>query len=168
MSQRDRLLGRRIPPTPVAIRVDFSPEADAAFAAHETAQQERDLAETRNAGLSEADTRLAETKAALAAYQEILQVSPLPPSLYDELIGEHPPTDEQRAQHYSWNPDTFGPALLAACIGQELPDAERMSEKDWIAWAAGTASAGHAEYVLLVNTCLEVNDRTLNVHVGKG
>lgn len=168
MSQRERMLGRRIPPTPVEIRVGFSPEADAAFAAYKAALQERELAEARNAGLDEADALVAETKAALGEYQEVLQVSPIPPSLYDELIGEHPPTDEQRAQHYSWNPDTFGPALLAACIGQELPDTERMSEMDWIAWAAGTASAGHAEYVLLVNTCLEVNDRTLNVHVGKG
>jgi hypothetical protein len=171
MSQRDRLLGRRIPPTPVAIRVGFSREADAAFAAHEAAVRDLEAeqaAQSRSVDLAAAQARVNETQEALAEYQEILQVSPIPPSQYDELIGEHPPTDEQRARHYSWNPDTFGPALLAACIGQELPDSERMSEKDWIAWAAGTASAGHAEYVLLVNTCLEVNDRTLNVHVGKG
>jgi len=167
MGQRDRLLGRRIPPTPVAIRVDFGPEADAAFAEHEKALRDLETAEARGADHATAQALVDETKAALAAYQEILQVSPTPPSVYDDLIGEHPPTDEQREQGYAWSPDTFGPALLAVCIGQDLPPDERMSEKDWLDWAS-TAAASHAEYVLLVNTCLAVNDRTLNVHVGKG
>lgn len=167
MSQRDRLLGRRIPPTPVAIRVDFSPEADAAFAEHEKVLRDLETAESRGADYAAAEALVARSQAALAQYQEVLQLSPIPPSMYDELIGEHPPTDEQRAQNYSWNPDTFGPALLAAAIGQDLPDDERMSEKDWIAWAASSA-VGHAEYVSLVNACLAVNDRTLNIDVGKG
>lgn len=167
MSQRDRMLGRRIPPTPVSIRVDFGPESEAAFAEHETALRDLETAESRGVDYAAAQACVDETKAALEPYQEILQVSPIPPSVYDDLIGENPPTDEQRKQNYSWNPDTFGPALLAACIGQELPDNDRMSEKDWIAWASGSG-AGHGEYVALVNTCLAVNDRTLNVHVGKG
>ena len=102
----------------------------------------------------------------MAPYQEVLQVSPIPPSQYDELMGEHPPTDAQREAGYIWNPDTFGPAILAACTGQDLPDDERMSEKDWIDWAS-SATSGHAEYILLVNTALAVNDRTLNIQVGK-
>lgn len=167
MSQRDRLLGRRIPPTPVAIRVDFSPEADTAFAAHEAALRDLETAESRGVDLDTVQALVAETKTALGLFQEILQVSPIPPSVYDDLIGEHPPTDKQREQSYSWNPDTFGPALLAACIGQDLPADERMSEKDWIDWAS-TPAAGHGEYVSLVNTCLAVNDRTLNLNVGKG
>jgi len=167
MSQRDRLLGRRIPPTPVAIRVDFSPDADAAYAEHEAALRDLETAEARGADHATVQALVDETKAALAPFQEVLQLSPIPPSLYDDLIGEHPPTDEQRAQGYTWNPDTFAPALLAACIGQDLPDDERMSEKDWVALATSSA-VGHAEYVSLVNACLAVNDRTLNVHVGKG
>lgn len=167
MSQRDRLLGRRIPPTPVAIRIDFGPDADAAYAEHESALRDLETAEARGADYATAKALVDETRAALAPFQEVLQVSPIPPSVYDALIDEHPPTDEQREQGYTWNPDTFGPAMLAACIGQDLAPDERMSEKDWIDWAS-TAAAGHAEYVLLVNTCLAVNDRTLNVHVGKG
>ncbi|HLS44285.1 MAG TPA: hypothetical protein VK045_02515 [Ornithinicoccus sp.] len=167
MSQRDRLLGRRIPPTPVAIRVDFSPEADAAYAEHESALRDLETAESRGADLAAAKARVEQAAAALAPHQEVLHVAPIPPSQYDELVGEHPPTDEQRARNYQWNPDTFGPALLAACIGQDLPPDERMSEKDWIDWAASGAS-GHAEYVLLVNTALEVNSRTVSIHVGKG
>lgn len=168
MSQRERMLGRRIPPTPVAIRVDFGPDADAAYAAHEEALRDLQIAETRGADLTTARARVDETKAALADYQEILHISALPPAVYDELIGEHPPTDEQRAKNYQWNPETFAPALLAACIGQDLPDEERMSEKDWIDWTTLTAAAQNGEFVMLVNTCLEVNQRTIDVHVGKG
>ena len=166
MSQRDRLLGRRVPPTPVTIRVDFSPDADAAYAEHEAALRDLETVAARGADPTAAHALVAETKAALAPYQEVLQVSPIPPSQYDELMGEHPPTDAQREAGYIWNPDTFGPAILAACTGQDLPDDERMSEKDWIDWAS-SATSGHAEYILLVNTALAVNDRTLNIQVGK-
>jgi hypothetical protein len=33
---------------------------------------------------------------------------------YDELLTEHPPTQEQRAASATFNVNTFGPALLAA------------------------------------------------------
>jgi hypothetical protein len=168
MSQRERMLGRRIPPTPVAIRVDFGPDADAAFAAHEAASRDLETAGSRGADLDAARARVAATKADLDPFQEVLYVSALPPSVYDELIGEHPPTDEQRTRNYQWNPETFAPALLAACIGQELPDEERMSEKDWIDWASLGAASVNGEFVTLVNTCLAVNDRAINVNVGKG
>lgn len=168
MSQRERLLGRRVPPTPVAIRVDFSSEADVAFAAHERALQDLRTAEFRGGDLDEARARVAETKAALAPHQEVLHVAPIAPSEYDALIGEHPPTKEQREQGATWNTETFLPALLAACIGQDLPPTERMSEKDWIDWTT-TASAGvSGELVVLYQTCLRVNDRSPDVHVGKG
>ena len=167
MSQRERLLGRRVPPTPVAIRVDFSPAADAAFAAHEEAVRDLRNAELRTADLEQVRARVAEAKAALEPYQEVLLVSPIAANEYDELIGQHPPTDQQRELGYAWNPDGFVPALLAACIGQELPETERMSEKDWIDWTT-TASAGvSGELVTLYQTCLQINDRSIDVHVGK-
>ncbi len=34
---------------------------------------------------------------------------------YDDLIAEHPPTAKQKKEDASWNPDTFAPALIAAC-----------------------------------------------------
>jgi hypothetical protein len=168
MSQRERLLGRRIPPTRVSIRVDFSAEADEAFAAHEEAVRDLQTAELRTADLEQARTRVAETKAALESYQEVLLVSALAANEYDELIGQHPPTDQQRELGYSWNPDGFVPALLAACIGQELPETERMSEKDWIDWTTTASAAVSGELVTLYRTCLQVNDRSIDVHVGKG
>lgn len=167
MSQRERLLGRRIPPTPVAIRVVFSPEADAAFTAHEEAVRDLRSAEFRTADLDATRARVAETKAALEPFQEVLHISPLAANEYDELIGEHPPTEEQRAKNFTTNPDGFVPALLAACIGRDLPETERMSEKDWIDWMT-TASAGvSGELMTLYQVCLQVNDRGLDLNVGK-
>jgi hypothetical protein len=34
---------------------------------------------------------------------------------YDVLVGMHPPTVEQKKEGASYNPDAFGPALIAAC-----------------------------------------------------
>ena len=34
---------------------------------------------------------------------------------YDVLVGMHPPTAEQKKEGATYNPDTFGPALISAC-----------------------------------------------------
>lgn len=34
---------------------------------------------------------------------------------YDVLVGMHPPTAEQKKDGATYNPDTFGPALISAC-----------------------------------------------------
>ena len=34
---------------------------------------------------------------------------------YDVLVGMHPPTTEQKKDGSTYNPDSFGPALIAAC-----------------------------------------------------
>jgi len=168
MSQRERLLGRRIPPERVTIRVDFSDAADVAYAEYESALRDLQLAESRNADLTDARARLAESSAALAEFQEVLVVSPIPPADYEALIGEHPPTEQQQALNYRWDPDGFIPALLAACIGQELPPEDRMSEKDWLDWTTTAAVGAAGEVMALFAACLRVNDRSLDVHVGKG
>ena len=160
MSQRDRLLSRRIPPTPVRIRVDFTtPGVGALFMA---------LAQAR---LSDTTTPegLAQLKAAESAcdpYSEVLTVSPIPADQYDALVSEHPPSDEQRALGHVWNPDTFWSALLAACIGQEAVDP--MTEKDWAEWGHIPGAAASGEIGVLFQTCLNANDRSPDMHVGKG
>lgn len=168
MSQRERLLGRRIPPTPVAIRVDFSAEADAAYAEHEAASRALQMAEFRGADLDAERARVDAAKAAIEPYLEVLLVAPVAPDLHDDLIGAHPPTDEQRKQGAQWDTDTFMPALLAACIGQELPEGERMAEKDWAEWASTASASASGELVTLFQTCVTVNDRSPDVRVGKG
>ena len=172
MSQRERLLGRRLPPERVTIRVDFSPEADAAYVAYESALRDLEIAESRSADpdsdLVAARALVDETLTALAPFQEVLVVSPVPPAEYEALIGEHPPTESQQALNYRWNPDSFIPALLAVCIGQDLPPEDRMSEKDWLDWTTTAAAGAAGEVMTLFATCLRVNDRSLDVHVGKG
>jgi hypothetical protein len=168
MSQRERLLGRRIPPMRITIRVDFSAEADGAFAVHEAALRDLADAESRGADLVAERVRVEETRAALAPYREVLVVSPLPAAEYEDLIVEHPPTEAQRALGYIWNPDGFMPALLAACIGQDLPPEDRLSAKDWIDWATTAGSAAGGELTALFAACIRINDRAPDLDVGKG
>ncbi len=41
---------------------------------------------------------------------------------YDKLVGQHPPTKDQKKQGMDFNPDTFPPVLVAAsCIDPEIP-----------------------------------------------
>jgi hypothetical protein len=160
MSQRERLLKRRIPALQVSIRVDFSADADEAFAAHAAA--ERDLRSTRLRGLvDEARARVEELKAALAPFVEVLFVSPIPPVVYEQLILDHPPTIANREQGLIWNPATFAPALLAACVGQELPEGERMTEKDWTDWLSIAGAGVSGDLIRLFRTCLEVNGQVV-------
>ena len=168
MSQRERLLGRRIPPTRITIRVDFSAEADEAYAAFESALRDLESAESRGADLVAAHTRAEEARAALAPFREVLVISPLAPDKYEELIGEHPATEEQQGRGYAWNPDTFVPALMAACIGQDLPPEDRLSEKDWLDWATTAHTGVAGELMAIYQACLQVNDRSPELHVGKG
>lgn len=140
----------------VEIRVDFSAAADAAFAAHERAVRDLHLARP------DARARVAETEAALAPFQVVLRAGPITPTAYEELVRAHPPTAEQRVQGQVWDPETFTPALLAACLGQELPEGERMTERDWSDWMS-TAGAASADLVALFRACLQVNDRRVEV-----
>lgn len=34
---------------------------------------------------------------------------------YDDLMAKHPPTADQKKESATYNPDTFGPALISAC-----------------------------------------------------
>jgi hypothetical protein len=167
MGQRDRLLGRRIPPTPVAIRVVFTAEADAAQRSLDAAEEALRAA-AGPVATADAQARVDAARAAMAPFVEVLEVAAIPPSEFDALVSAHPPSDELREkQQAAWDPLTFPPALLAACIGRDLPEAERMSEKDWAEFMTSAAAAS-GEMGLLFATCMTVNDRSPDVQVGKG
>lgn len=160
MSQRDRLLGRRLPPIPVRIRIDYtSPGVEVLFAALASARAATDAA--TDAG----QARVAAAQAACDPYCEMLLVSGIPPTQYDELVSAHPPTDANRAAGHQWAPE-FVPALLAACIGQDAVDP--MTEKDWAEWMRLPGAAASGEMSMLFQVCLDVNDRSPDVMVGKG
>jgi hypothetical protein len=46
-----------------------------------------------------------------------------------DLINEHSPTEEQKAEGADWNPDTFRPALIAACAVDAGMTAEQWAEE---------------------------------------
>lgn len=165
MSRRERLRARRLPPTPVTIRTDFGDAADAAFS--EVAAASQALLDAHQSGVpaQAAQQRLDAAQEARAEFVETLQVHPIPPGEYEELIAAHPPTKEQRADGAGWNHTTFAPALLAACVDRGTED--QMSAEDWAAdIKAGVYASG--EVGTLFQTCLNVNDRSPDVQVGKG
>lgn len=110
-------------PEPNGLRMDSS---DAERKAHEAATQE--------------------WRAAVEEATVEFTISSLSRQKYQELIEAHPPTDEQIADAKDKNemkpdnnPDTFGPALIAACIsepqGVTLEDAKAI----WNDWPPGEA-----------------------------
>lgn len=165
MSQRERLLGRRLPPTVVRLRVDFTPEADRSYELLETEQRAVQTAEARGSDLETVYLRLAAARSVVEQYTEELSVSPLSADQYEQLVCEHPPSDELRKTGAQWAP-TFVPALLAACIGQGDPDA--MTVEDWAYFASTPSAVVAGEMNELFNACVAANFRTLDAYVGKG
>ncbi len=82
---------------------------------------------------------------------------------YDDLIASNPPTAKQKRDNAAWNPDTFAPALIAACsVEPEItPDtAEGIWTSD--SWSRG-------ELMDLFSSVVELNAEGLNVpFTGKG
>lgn len=57
---------------------------------------------------------------------------------YDVLVGMNPPTAEQKKEGASYNPDSFGPALISACAASPLitpNEAKEIWESD--EWSRG-------------------------------
>ena len=76
---------------------------------------------------------------------------------YDVLVGMHPPTGEQKKEGASYNPDTFGPALIAACAVEPRitpNEAKELWESD--EWSRG-------EVMELFVAAVEVCSRGLDV-----
>ena len=78
-------------------------------------------------------------------------------SRYDELVSKHPPRPEDKKQGFFYNPDSFGPALIAAtCIEPE------MSEEDVLEiWESDDWNRG--ERMVLLMAAIEVCTAGLNV-----
>jgi hypothetical protein len=69
---------------------------------------------------------------------------------YDKLVSKYPPRPHDKKQGYGYNPDKFGPAIIAAtCIDPEmsLEDAQEIWESD--DWNRG-------ELMLLLMSAVEV------------
>lgn len=95
---------------------------------------------------------------------------------YDKLMEAHPPTEKliaemraewektpeeerRRFEEPAFNPDTFPQALIEACLEEyDSEDVEEMFEGD--DWSSGEITA-------LFQTCVEVNNRSNLVQLGK-
>jgi hypothetical protein len=95
----------------------------------------------------------------------VLQVTltALAPDRWEQLVDEHPPTPEDLARGYQWDPRAMRAPLLAAAVvlpdGQAPPDWDQMAK-------AGTITAG--ELASLFDAAVMLNMRGLSAAVGKG
>ena len=76
---------------------------------------------------------------------------------YDVLVGLHPPTADQKKDQLTYNPDTFGPALIATCsVSPSLTPNEAKELWDSDEWSRG-------EVMELFAAAVEVNSKGLDV-----
>lgn len=92
----------------------------------------------RTATLSDLLTKPVRTKEVLLPVGDeivVMKVRSINTKVYDDLVGDHPPTKEQKAEGSPYNLDTFGPALLAKCTFEpevSFEEAESLwSSDDW-------------------------------------
>lgn len=76
---------------------------------------------------------------------------------YDVLVGMHPPTNDQKKDGLTYNIDTFGPALIAACsVSPSITPNEAKELWDSDEWSRG-------EVMALFSAAVEVNSKGLDV-----
>ncbi len=77
---------------------------------------------------------------------------------WDQLVTKNPPTKEQRSDQMSYNPDTFGPAMLARVVVDPV-----MNEAEWSdiwnspEWSKGELQELFWSAVGICNRGLDVN-----------
>lgn len=170
MGLKDRFAARQRPQETFPLRMEFGPESEAAEREFNAAVLE--LASARERGLPDVGAlqrRVDAAREKRESFYEFLVVRAMAPAEFEDLVSQHPATEEQHAKAKAedrphkpiWNPDTFIPALLAASIDSD------MSGEDWAELTSkGPVAAG--EVGALFNAALQVNDRTPDPTVGKG
>jgi hypothetical protein len=114
---------------------------------------------------------LAEAEKAAEAAEVPFEFEALAPHAYAELMLEHMPEGEQVMTGMRWNPETFTPALIAACSVEPMT-AEEFDElchpvldEDGNVIAPPALTAG--EVALFFGSCVQLNERP-RIAVGKG
>lgn len=164
MSFRDRLRGRQLPQATVAIRIDYSEDSYRLQRELELAEHRLHIATTNgDSDVDQLQRELGEARAAVDAAYEFLTLRAIPAADMESLITTHPPTDEQRERNptAAFNPLTFYPELLALVV--EGPE----SAEDW-ATMIESGELVMGEITTLINTAMDLNDRSPNVSLGKG
>lgn len=146
MSLKAKLSKRELPTALFPLRTDDDRGPRAELAAAQDAGDER---------------RIAAAQAVLEACYEQITIRALPPGEVEELLEQHPPTEEQAKRNWIYNPVTFPPALLAACIDSDI------TADDWAQYTTkGPMTRGEAN--TLFNTVWDLNYRVPDPWLGKG
>lgn len=111
---------------------------------------------------------LANKRAAVDEVTKVLTFRAMGARRYDELVDEHPPTDQQQAEAQErfnrpapYNPDTFPVALIAASLVEPELTVEEV-ERIWNEW-------NRDERLALFEAAMDVNSRATRVgDLGKG
>jgi len=81
----------------------------------------------------------------------------VPATRYDKIMAAHPPRPQDKKQGYAYNPDKFGPAIIAAtCIDPVLSEEdvkEIWNSEDW----------NRGERMMLLMSAIEVCTAGLNL-----
>lgn len=109
MGLKDRLATRQRPSAPYQLRIDDDAVARA------------ELAAARDAG---DESRIVAAQEAVESCYEQVRITALPPSEMEALLAAHPAPESAKVQKI-FNPATFVPALLAACVESDV------TEEDW-------------------------------------
>jgi len=166
VSLRDQLRGRSLPTEVVRLPLDPT-----AWSRAERARGEAQWALDEARGTGGRDTT--GLRAQVATAQEQLDALPclevmlrtLPPPEWEALVELHPATEDQQGRGMQWNPATFRPALLAACVVPPEDEPEPLTAEYWEGVVkAGELGAG--EYNMLVNSAVALNLRTPASAVG--
>lgn len=76
---------------------------------------------------------------------------------YDEMLSAHPPTRKQKEDGAVYNPDKFGPALIAASLRDPHLSLDQVTEL----WESNAWSAG--ERMDLFMACVRINSGGLDI-----
>jgi hypothetical protein len=173
----DHLVSRKKPITKtvaIALDPDLAEELEEARRGRDTAAARagaRANDSEAQAQLWEAEERLAQVEARMVDEEAVAYFTfrSIGRALYDALVDEHQPTPAQRAKAKSlgmgeiaWNPDTFPPALVAACLVTPPLTSDEMQAL-WRddAW-------NQAELNAMLQAAVDVNGSRRTVELGKG
>lgn len=136
MGLKDRLSARRRPTATYQLRIDDDTTARAELAAARAAGDE---------------ARIVAAQEAVEACYEQVTLTALPPADMEALLAEHPAPETLQGKSI-FNPATFIPALLAACVDSDV------TEADWAEYIT-TGAMTFGETTDLFNAVWELNYR---------
>lgn len=155
MSQRDRLLGRKLPFVPYKLLID---DDTAARLELERAETELELAQMgpqdddAKAEVKKARTRVEKARKAVEACYEPITIRAVTPERFEELVAEHPARPDKDEPY---NAGTLARALFLEGVEAEL------SAEEWETFLVSQVSFGEKDGVSgLLLTALLVNGRT--------